>query len=460
MRTRNESLRVQLRRALRAQRPVGTLELAARLNVTPQTVRRLLAELPPDALLTAGGPRRARHALRRPLRGLTQDLPLFSVDAKGRSLQLATLALAEPEGTLLPLEGTPWPVPEESRAGWWEGLPYPIDAMRPAGYMGRLLARAEHVNLGVAEDPDRWSDDDILWVLTRRGADVPGNLILGEPAFDAWMRVKVDEAPLLRGAGLPRGYADLAAQAIALGGGGSSAAGEFPKFAALRDVDGAATPHVLVKFSGAAGTAAERRWADLLVCEHLALERLQEIRGVRAARSRIVQHAGRTFLESERFDRVGLRGRLATCALDAIDPAFIGSRETSWPALGGRLRQLGLVDDAGLATIASLWWFGSLIANTDMHLGNLSFFVDRTLRPAPAYDMLPMLYAPLPGGEVPARSFTPALPQPAQLESWREASEAAIAFWAAAGADRRISAAFRGVCRDNEERLRRVADRI
>ena len=460
MRPRDQGLRQRLRDALRARRPVGTSELARLLGVTPQTIRRLIRELPPESVLTAGAPGRAHYALRRPLRGAMKDLPLFAVDAQGRPARIGALALAEPAGTLLNLQGTAWPVPEESRAGWWDGLPYPVDAMRPAGYMGRLLARAEHINLNVDEDPGRWNDEDVLWVLSQRGSDVPGNLILGEPAFDVWMRAKVEDVQPLRAAIQPEAYASLAERAVSMGGGGSSAAGEFPKFAALRELDGAATPHVLVKFSGATGTTAERRWADLLVCEHLALECAQAMAGVQAARSRIVEHAGRTFLESERFDRAGLHGRLAACGLDAIDPAFVGARDTSWNALAGRLQQQGLVDAAAVARIERLWWYGRLIANNDMHLGNLSFFVDRGLRPAPAYDMLPMFYAPLPGGEVPARAFSPPLPQPDQVPAWRDACGAATSFWTRASEDRRISDPFRAICRQNEVSLRRVVDRV
>ena len=76
-----------------------------------------------------------------------------------------------------------------------------------------------------------------------------------------------------------------------------------------------------------------------------------------------------------------------------------------------------------------LWWFGKLIANTDMHTGNLSFVAQGTLAVAPAHDMLPMLYAPLPGGEVPTRVFEPPLPLPTQRPSWAVASAAATLFW-------------------------------
>ncbi|GAA3995266.1 hypothetical protein GCM10022279_18570 [Comamonas faecalis] len=71
----------------------------------------------------------------------------------------------------MPLAGSGWPVPDEARDGWWPGLPYLLHDMRPQGYMGRLFARAEHHALGVAPDPQAWSDDDMLPMLH---APLPG----------------------------------------------------------------------------------------------------------------------------------------------------------------------------------------------------------------------------------------------------------------------------------------------
>ena len=95
-----------------------------------------------------------------------------------------------------------------------------------------------------------------------------------------------------------------------------------------------------------------------------------------------------------------------------------------------------------------------------MHLGNLSFHAERRLRLAPTYDMLSMAYAPLAGGEVPARDFTPALPTPPQRRVCLAACAVAIEFWTAAAADARISDAFRGTCRANATRLRDLADKV
>ncbi|CAN5446584.1 hypothetical protein BH10PSE18_BH10PSE18_50920 [soil metagenome] len=107
---------------------------------------------------------------------------------------------------------------------------------------------------------------------------------------------------------------------------------------------------------------------------------------------------------------------------------------------------------------ALLWWCGRLIGNTDMHTGNLSFVPHAgRLILAPVYDMLPMRYAPLAGGEVPAdRALDPALPLPTQREAWMSACIAAIAFWRACAADGRIGEAFRSTCSSNADALARL----
>ena len=457
MRPKNQSARDQLLTVLARHPRSSASVLAESLGVSVPTLHRLLAEVAGHVVVN-GKARRTRYALRRPLWGQAAELPLYEVDTAGRAEALASLALVHPEGTRMALEGSGWPVPEESRDGWWHGLPYPLYDMRPQGYMGRQFARAEHRQLALPADPQAWSDDDIVVALNQRGADLSGNLLLGDPAFERWQAAKLVAPQPLRAAGIGRAYAALAEHAIAAGVAGSSAAGEFPKFAALRELAGSATPHVLVKFSGADGSAAVRRWSDLLVCEHLALECAATMPEARSARSRIVTHLGRTFLEVERFDRHGLFGRSRLSSLATLNAALLGEGSTDWVVLAGRFVASGLLAPGDAQRIDQLWWFGRLIANTDMHTGNLSFIArQNTLTLAPAYDMLPMLYAPLPGGEVPTRTFEPRLPLPAQRSVWNTAGAAALLFWSRAAADSRVSDAFRKTCRANAQRLQELA---
>ena len=479
--------------------PTSATRLAAELGVSVATLHRLLQERAGE-VLQAGQARRSRHALRRRLSNGLRSMPLASIDGQGRAHDAGQLVLVQPEGCWLPLSslaGAHWPLPtaaaatataatstataaldpmlDAARHGWWPGLPYPLQDLRPQGYLGRQLARSGHAAWGVSPDPQRWSDDDVLQVLSQAGSDGPGNLIVGEPAFAHWRAQQVAAAEPLAHAALGPAYAALAEQAVALGVAGSSAAGEFPKFPALRQRAGASTPHVLVKFSGAGGSAAEQRWADLLVCEHRALHTLATLPGLAAAPSAIVQHAGRTFLEVERFDRHGRWGRSPLVSLATLDAVFLGQGSGDWPHLAAALVALELLAAEAQPTIALLWWFGRLIANTDMHTGNLSFrplpqaasdaLVDKPLAAgplvlAPAYDMLPMAYAPLPGGEVPPHVFTPAMPQPAQRQLWLPACSAAIGFWTEVAADSRISEAFRSTAAANAQTLSNLADRV
>ncbi len=460
MRPLNATARDQFSRVLARRAAASAADLAEQLAVSVPTLHRLLAENAGQVVVT-GRARRTRYALRRALHGGLADLPLYAIDPVGAARLLAQLAPVQPEGSCMRLEPTDWPVPDEARDGWWDGLPYPVNDMRPQGYLGRQLAQAEHRWLQVPANPDHWGDDDVLWAISQIGSDTSGNLILGDAAFERWQQAKIaPPEPVVHGA-LGTAYGDLAALAVAAGVPGSSAAGEFPKFPALRELAGSDTPHVLVKFSGADTSAAVQRWADLLVCEHLALQVAGTLPGVQAARSRIVLSQGRSFLEVERFDRHGLFGRSPLVSLATLDAALLGEGSADWTRLAGRLAAAGWLGADDVLRVQQLWWFGRLIANTDMHTGNLSFRPQgSSLMLAPAYDMLPMRYAPLPGGELPGGGFEPALPLPPQLPVWRTACVAAVDFWTAASLDSRISTGFRQVCAANALTLLRLAERV
>lgn len=459
MRPRNQSSRDQLFAALSRRSAVGAADLAAQIGVSVSTLHRLLQEQG-AAVIGTGKARRARYALRRPLRGELAELPAYEIDADGRAELLAHLSLVYPQGSNLMLPSERWPVPDTARDGWWDGLPYPLYDMRPQGYMGRQLARAEHRRFGVSANCDEWSDDDVVHVLSRVGSDVSGNLILGDPALEQWHEHKLAAPEAVAARALGRTYARLADLAVASGVPGSSAAGEFPKFSAMRELPGSDTPHVLVKFSGADASAAVRRWSDLLVCEHLALEWAATLPGVASARSRILSGVGRTFLEVERFDRHGRFGRSPLISLATVDAALLGEGSTDWTRLAARLAATGLLGAEDVQCIEHLWWFGRLIANTDMHTGNLSFRPGRSLMLAPTYDMLPMQYAPMRGGEVAARDFEPSLPRPAQRAAWTTACAAAIGFWMTARTDARVSEPFQRICAGNATRLQRLAEHV
>jgi hypothetical protein len=450
-----------LRNHLRRTPRIGGAELCRLLKgINRSTLARLVGQIDHE-VIRRGGSRRSRYALRRALRGRSDSLPLYRIDADGAGHVLGRLDLTYPAGSALSLsEPLVWPLDAgEMSDGWFEGLPYPLLDMKPQGFLGRNFAHVHWQALEVPENLNDWSDDDVVHVLATCGYDQSGDLILGDRAYQRYLDVRRDwESRLIRADQLDTEYPEQARLALAQGVAGSSAAGEFPKFTAMREIEGEPVA-VIVKFSGTDSAAAVRRWADLLVCEHLALETLPVELGIAAAKSVIRQHGGRTFLEVVRFDRCGAHGRLPLCSMASINGTLLGAAGSSWPVVAKALYRIHWLAAEGLSQINRLWWFGKLIANTDMHEGNLSFQPGPVLAVAPAYDLLPMLYAPLRGGEVPPQKFTAALPLPSEAEAWRPAAKAAIAYWTRCAADKRISETFRAICSENAAFLARAAER-
>lgn len=466
MRPRNMVARMQVERLLRSRGILSAADLAAHAGVSVPTVLRILQSQ--DGIVRLGMTKGARYGLRRSLRGDSMPIPVYWVNAQGQGVHGGELHLLAPEGAFFAAQPLGFPVDDEHAEGVWAGLPYPLHDMRPQGYLGRRFARQAAGELAVPVDPESWSDDEVIYVLNRRGADTPGHLIVGDEAYALWLRsIAMPEAVLMEGR-LEAAYLELAAASVALVGTGSSAGGEFPKFTAQRALSGSATPHVIVKFSGEDGSTPVQRWSDLLICEHLALEAIRRHLPLQAACSRIVLAGGRTFLEVERFDRIGEFGRLPLVSLSSLDAALLGKGSGRWPDLIARLVQLGVLPAVLEFEAQLLWWMGQLIGNSDMHLGNLSFQFDAgmgndipsPLRLSPAYDMLPMMYAPLSGGEVPQRQFIPQLPLPREAEAWKLAIAAALAFWKAASVDIRISAVFRSICQENIQQLEKVKSAV
>jgi hypothetical protein len=79
---------------------------------------------------------------------------------------------------------------------------------------------------------------------------------------------------------------------------------------------------------------------------------------------------------------------------------------------------------------------------------------------APLYDMLPMAYAPLPGGEVPAYAPRFQMPLPAERDVWVTSCALALRFWDAAAADGRISATFRATAASARAQLLVVREHV
>jgi hypothetical protein len=74
--------------------------------------------------------------------------------------------------------------------------------------------------------------------------------------------------------------------------------------------------------------------------------------------------------------------------------------------------------------------------------------------------MLPMLYAPLAGGEVPESVFQFALPMLQEEGVLNIAFEMAKAFWSAAAKDGRITFGFSAICEENLNALTGLHQRL
>jgi len=449
-------LSVTIKQALRREGGVLTsAKLQTLLRVSQSTVSRALAPLiQTGEVQKVGAARKQRYVLPRTVRDVGRSVPVMRINAQGQP---------SPFARLVPLaSGAVWVEEADGLSARYDGLPWFLDDMRPQGFMGRTFA-STRPELQLGNDPRFWGDDDVLRALALCGDDLPGNLVVGEVAFARFHSLAQGASR----AASPDDYPALAEAAMHGSMSGSSAGGEQPKFCTIVcggnvGMLGDAARHVLVKFSPAGDAPTDQRTRDLLVCEHLALQTLADA-GITAANSRISTGAGRVFLEVERFDRtpigpanpLGL-GRIGMVSLMVYDAEYVGDMD-NWAATANRMQDRQLLRPLDARTLRLLEAFGVLIANTDRHYGNISLLLDGDdWALAPAYDMLPMLYAPV-GGELVTRHVAqhPVQPTGATLSEWPQAQALARSFWSAASADARISEDFRQIATENLNHISR-----
>lgn len=398
--------------------PLSARQLIESLDVSQPTISRALTELG-DEVVRIGAAQSIQYTLRDTMRGLP-DIPLYRVDAEGRIRQLGTLVPVRPEGFVMCQEGG---VTLHS-----DGLPWWLFDMRPQGYLGRAYAARHGADLGLPQRLTEWTDTHALRALLVHGHDVVGNLLLGDSARDRFLAAAVPD-PITEER-KAEAYARLALEAARGETAGSSAGGEQPKFTAHAvTTDG--PRHVIVKFSELEQGPVSERWRDLLLAEHLALGTLREA-GIPAAKTRIFDHGGQRFLEVERFDRIGNLGRRALFSLAALDAEFVGAGAGGWPIIARHLVIDGQIRPEAADGANLLWAFGTLIGNSDMHSGNLSFIAEQgpPCSIAPAYDMTPMAFAPRSGGGIPDLISEATIHASVPNETWRRAEELARAFLA------------------------------
>lgn len=448
-----EALEILLRR----RGVLPAVAIAAELGISQPTVSRLLAQAG-ERIVRIGRARAARYALTRDVARAGSRWPLYRIDADGRPARLGELHALHGDGFFFAPTGEhPALLHGEFASGLYPGLPWFLDDQRPQGFLGRAFARRIAADIGAPDDILRWRGDDVVLALLKHGDDAPGDLVLGEASLQRALSGILDPQDVLPASEREQRYPALAEAALRGDAVGSSAGGEQPKFAITLREESGYRP-VIVKFSDRLDVPAGRRWADLLIAEHHAGVALRE-HGLPAAQSEIVQAGGRLFLQSTRFDRTPALGRHGLISLAAFDAAYYGHGRIDWQRFAPELQRDGWLDADDARCLRLFAWYGTLIGNSDMHLGNVSLQLrDRRPLPlAPAYDMLPMRFRPAVSGEIVERRYEITLPVPEDAADWRDAARMARAFWQRVVDDVRISPPFRAIAADAGALLARAA---
>lgn len=395
-----------------ARSPLSVRQLIEYMGISQPTISRAIAALGDELVRIGRGPS-IQYALRDAGRGIG-DIPVYRVSAEGQIRQLGTLLPVRPDGFVMQqIDGN---CLHSDALPWW------LFDMRPQGYLGRAYAARHAAMLGLPGNPKEWSDTHVLRSLLAHGHDAIGNLLLGNAARDHFLSASA--ARPLGAEEKPARYIQLAEEAGRGELPGSSAGGEQPKF-----VTCAETPqgprHLIVKFTVAGNNPLTERWRDLLLAEHLALETLAAA-GIPAVQTWLVDIGQQRFLEVERFDRVGPLGRRGLFSLAALDAEFVGAA-SGWAGITQALVRSGHIEPEAAQGAALLQAIGTLIGNTDMHAGNLSFIAEqgRPYSLAPAYDMLPMGFAPGSSGTIPSNLPAATIYADIAPETWRRAEQVA-----------------------------------
>lgn len=431
--------------------PLKAKDLCDFLDISQPAFSRLVGQ-GQDSIIRIGHGRQTVYALRRlGAWSKTQwgGLPVVVIGERGEQTVVATLHPVSPQGFYLESHT------EMFSSRIYERLPYFFEDLRPSGFLGRLVPRL-YPDLGFPEDISLWTDDHCLLYLARCGWDLIGNFIIGEESNDLYLKNRLKQSDMVTEADREDVYPRMAEQVLSSGIPGSSAAGEQPKFLAMRGAKEGGIP-VLVKFSPPVVDAISRRVADLLICESIAHEVLRE-QGRASSHSCLIRGGGRLFLEMERFDRNVSGGRRGVLSLRTLDLEFVGQLR-SWEETAESLFRQQRIDQTTYRDIVWLEVFGRLIGNSDRHHGNISFFCrgEQITGLAPVYDMLPMMYAPQ-QNQLVTRTFDPAPPKffevgQIALPVWNDALAAACSFWSQVQHHAEISGEFKALTADHEAKL-------
>lgn len=433
--------------------PLTARQLTEKTGISQATLSRAIQSLG-NQIVRFGPYRSIHYALRRPLLAVP-DVPIYRITPEGQVEALGQLSPVQPTGYVM--------TNADGSASHSEGFPWWLDDMRPQGFLGRAFVAAQAQSLGLPPRLGDWQEEHVLRaLLSQAGNDAVGNLIVGDAGREHF--IQRPEPVALPAAGLAAAYAERARQALSGETPASSAGGEQPKFGTYAETANGPR-HVLVKFSLAVGAGADnpiaQRWRDLLLAEHHALTLLRE-NEIAAVATRIIDHGRQRFLEVERFDRIGPHGRRGLISLSAMDAEFIGLGRGGWPAMTARLLAERHITGEAHQAACLLHAFGTLIGNTDMHPGNLSFVTDsgRPYQLAPAYDMLPMAFAPRSSGELPTTLSAAGFDSQISTVQWRKALALALAYLGRLNDEAGFNAGFGECLVALERHLQAAAERI
>jgi hypothetical protein len=414
--------------------PSTSKEIQAAIGLSQSTVSRMLKKMG-DGIVQISDGRSVRYAATCNAFGSNDKLPIGMIDESGKIQLIAYLR---------PLNGGRFflePAVQNysplllgaDRTGLYEDLPYFLFDLRPQGFIGRLTAKCiSRQSEDFPDNPKSWNTNHIGRYLIANGDDLPGNIIFGEQQF---LRVRRKPVAVSR-----NDYPRLADSAVKGEPPRSSAGGEQPKFTAF---NGEQSSHVIVKFSPVGDNEVAHRWKDILITEYHA-SRVLDDHGFCVATTDLFEMDGRLFLETQRFDRIGEFGRSSMISLDMVDREFVGSGSSNWARVMEDLYGQGLATNSDVQRARELRYFGQLINNTDMHLGNLSLSIEENgFRLLPVYDMCSMGFAPK-TGEVLPFNFQPDLRETdLAMAAVERVQEMAHDFWENVSNDNRISDQFK-----------------
>lgn len=441
-----EKQQQELRRLL-SDRAHSSRDLMRGLNVSQPTLSRLINSLQNEIVVMGKG-RATCYGRPRTIHDKSGRFPVYLIDPRGD---------AKLHGNLTALQGGQY---------WWEDskgngelfptLPWFLLDLQLSGFGARSFAYRRSELLNLPRKQADWSEEDMLYATSKCGEDRIGNLLIGEESLARYFNLAREMGPPVDLDSRAWKYPQLAQKTLAGEMDSAQIGGEQPKFAVCVDDQG--TPcHMIIKFSPAVNSNEAQRYADLLVCEHLALEAVR-LSGFSSARSRLVMAGNQAFLSLKRFDRRGTLGRLPMISLRALH-AQLQAPCDNWVDASVRLQQAELMSPGDARKLRWFCLFSDLIGNTNQHFGNVSLIPHHggSYLLAPVYGARPTLYEPV-AGEIPVRLFTPPPVRNEVAAELPSALDAAILFWKSAAVDERISAGFRQICYENCELLKLRTD--